>query len=138
VKTLAFMGLCLTLGIGVGAGSMYLLQPPQAPSHAGGAPTPAAIQVPEPAPVAPSADQRTRPTDADKALSGVRRGEMLPLEKILAGVQSRFPGEVIGVELSENDGVPEYEIKILSAGGRVLEIEVDPRTGSILSVDEDD
>ncbi|MDX6806273.1 PepSY domain-containing protein [Terrihabitans rhizophilus] len=138
MKTFTLVGLCLTLGAGVGAGSMYLLRHPQSASPTGNATAPIAAEVPQPAPATPPLAERPRPSDADKALTGVRRGDMLPLDEILAKVRSRFPGEVLGVELTEDDGVAEYEIKILSTGGRVLEIEVDPRTGGVLSVDEDD
>ncbi|MGQ4273856.1 PepSY domain-containing protein [Terrihabitans sp. B22-R8] len=90
----------------------------------------------EPAPPAPPSPPPT--TDADRARAAVQRGEMLPLKEILAKIATRFPGEVIDVELSEDDGVLEYEIKIQTARGRVVELEVDPRTGAILDVDEDD
>lgn len=53
-------------------------------------------------------------------------------------VQSRYPGEVLDVELEDRDGKPKYEIRLLQRNGRILEIEIDARTGRFADVDEDD
>lgn len=76
--------------------------------------------------------------DADRALDAVKRGEFLPLGDITRIVRQRFPGRIVGVELDDDDGVAYYEFKIVTANGRVLEIEVDPKNGAIIDVDEDD
>jgi uncharacterized membrane protein YkoI len=47
------------------------------------------------------------------------------------------PGDILEVDLDEKDGRPVYEFKILSATGRVLEVEVDAVTGAILKLEQD-
>jgi hypothetical protein len=137
-KMIALLLSGLAIGAGLGAGAVYaLLQPEPAVQTSPMEPLPpAAPRIPSAPPAAPS--QPALPSDADQALTGVRAGEMLPLQDILSRVRTRFPGEILGVELSEDDGIAQYEIKILATGGRVLELEVDPRTGTVLDVDEDD
>ena len=69
---------------------------------------------------------------------GVQSGRFLSLETVSKEVSARFPGEILGVKLSEDDGVTYYEFKILTKNGRVIEVEVDPKTGNTIDVDEDD
>jgi uncharacterized membrane protein YkoI len=47
------------------------------------------------------------------------------------------PGEVIDVELDEDDDIPEYEVKILTPTGRSMEIKIDALRGAILEMEED-
>lgn len=95
--------------------------------------------------LAASDDQR----DHEVAREALRRGEILPLTHILPIVQQRVPGQIVKIELDdddnndddEDDGARErrfeYEVKVLTPGGRVIEVEVDARTGRILEVEED-
>lgn len=96
------------------------------------APLPVPVEeTPEPTPaVAPSPTPRPVPT---QSIGGGR----LPLARILDIAQSEVPGEVIEVELDEDDGVEVYEIAILTSSGRKIEMEIDARTGRILDVEED-
>lgn len=71
------------------------------------------------------------------ARQALRRGEVLPLTRILVIVGQRVPGDVIKVKLEEDDGRIEYEVKVLTAAGRVIEVELDARTGRILKTEED-
>lgn len=68
----------------------------------------------------------------------LQRGEILPLSHILQIVQKRAPGDVIEVELdrSKKRGW-EYEIKVLTATGRVLEVDVNAHTGDIRKIEDD-
>ena len=77
-------------------------------------------------------DQRQR--DHERVRDAVARGEMVPLETILADAQRRHPGRVLEVEL-EHD---EYEVEILGADGVVRELEYDARTGELLEVEVED
>lgn len=79
------------------------------------------------------------PGDHDRAREALRRGEILPLTRILPIVQRRVPGNVVEIELdSKDDGARiEYEIKVLTANGRVIEVKVDARTGRIREIEED-
>lgn len=76
--------------------------------------------------------------DHKVARRAVGRGDAMPLERILALIEARYPVRILEVELEDEDGVWLYEIEILTTTGRVLEIELDPRTGAVLSLEEDD
>jgi len=65
-------------------------------------------------------------------------GRIRPLEEILDGVKSKVPGQLIEVELELDDGAYVYDLKILGANGRVMEVETDAQTGSILKIEDDD
>ena len=73
----------------------------------------------------------------DAARAALARGEVLPLTRILAIAEQRAPGEVIEVELEEDHGKLKYDLKILTKTGRVLELELDAKTGATLKLEED-
>lgn len=64
-------------------------------------------------------------------------GAMLPLARILDIARARVKGEVIDVELDDDDGAPEYEITILTPDGRSIEMHIDARKGAIRKLEED-
>jgi len=72
--------------------------------------------------------------DAERARDNVRRGEFVPLERIVADALERHPGRVVEAEL---DG-DEYEVEILSADGVRVELEYEARTGRLVEVEYDD
>lgn len=74
----------------------------------------------------------SRPVPTSAASTG-----RLPLARILAIAQAEVPGEVIEVDLDEDDGIEIYELSILTSAGRKIEMEIDARTGRILDVEED-
>lgn len=68
----------------------------------------------------------------------LQRGEILPLNHILQAVQRRVPGDVIEVELDRSSKRGwEYEIKVLTATGRVLEVDVNAHTAEIRKIEDD-
>lgn len=73
--------------------------------------------------------------DHDLAEQAVTRGAILPLAEVLTIVASLHPGDVIEVELEEEDGVMVYELEIVTPEGRLLEIEVEAATGRVLDVE---
>lgn len=75
--------------------------------------------------------------DQANARRALAAGEILPLEKILAAVESRFPGQVVEVELEREDGRWEYEIELLTGEGKVLELTYDAATARLLEVEGD-
>ena len=76
--------------------------------------------------------------DHVEARALLQRGEILPLSRILAIVQQRVPGDVVEVELEHGKHHGwEYEVKVLTAQGRVGEVKVNARTGAERSVDRD-
>ena len=73
----------------------------------------------------------------DQIRGALQRGEVLPLSKILAIAAQRVPGDVVEVELEDEDRVLVYEIKILTEGGRVREVKIDARTGVVLEIEDE-
>ena len=67
----------------------------------------------------------------------LQRGEVLPLARILAIAQEKVPGDVIEVELESKRGALVYEIKVLTQSGRVREIKIDARNGTVLKIEDD-
>lgn len=80
---------------------------------------------------------RKPPSDHAAVREALQRGEVLPLVKILAIASKEVPGDVIEVELEDERDALVYEIKILTATGRVREVEIDARTGVVLSIEDD-
>lgn len=72
--------------------------------------------------------------DHERARAARERGEMLPLDGLLAEAERRLGGRVIEVELEDEEGVPVYEFELLLADGRVLELELDARDGRWLKL----
>jgi uncharacterized membrane protein YkoI len=76
--------------------------------------------------------------DHDDALELRRRGELLPLETLLAAVRQRHPGAtLLEAELEDEDGRIVYELEILTRSGQVRELEFDARSGDLLQDEED-
>lgn len=62
------------------------------------------------------------------------KGDVLPLARILELLRAEgITGEVLEVELENEDDGFVYEIYLLGPDGRRLEVKVDPATGKILS-----
>jgi uncharacterized membrane protein YkoI len=80
-------------------------------------------------------DDDAREHDAIRA--ALQRGEVLPLARILAIAQQKVPGDVIEVELESKRAALIYEIKVLTESGRVREVKIDARKGTVLSVEDD-
>ncbi|MCX4029751.1 PepSY domain-containing protein [Endozoicomonas sp. SM1973] len=73
-----------------------------------------------------------------QALKLQQQGVILPMSQLLRQVRQRYPGELLNAELERDDGIYEYELKILNPQGQVWEIEVNAQTGAILEVERDD
>jgi uncharacterized membrane protein YkoI len=72
--------------------------------------------------------------DHERVRAAVARGEMVPLAGVLADAQRRHPGQVLEVELEDD----EYEVEILGDDGVIRELEYDVRTGALLEVEIED
>jgi uncharacterized membrane protein YkoI len=76
--------------------------------------------------------------DHDRAREALRRGEAAPLAEILPAVEARLGARVIEVELERDEGRLVYEFELIAPDGRILEAEVDARTGAVLAVEAED
>jgi len=69
-----------------------------------------------------------------EAIEAKRRGDILPLIRILEIAQQHAPGEVIEVDYKAG---PRYKIKTVRDNGRVMKLYLDARTGELLELDYD-
>ena len=71
-------------------------------------------------------------TDGDKARAALERGEVIPLEQVLASLEGRVDGEISSIELEKEHGAWVYEFKVISPRGRMMEVHVDAKTGGLI------
>lgn len=69
--------------------------------------------------------------------TAMERGELLPLPKAIALAQTRVAGDVLKIELEKEEWGIKYEVKILTATGRVREVELNARTGALIKIEDD-
>lgn len=77
-------------------------------------------------------------SDSDLAREAVERGEIMPLAKAVETLISQYPGEIVEVEFEREDGLPVYDLELVTEDGRLLDVEIDAATGAIIEVEEDD
>jgi uncharacterized membrane protein YkoI len=75
--------------------------------------------------------------DFERALDAVARGEILRLSEILPRVEQEYAGRAIETEIETDHGRWVYEFEILTADGRLFEVDVDAVTGETLDVEEE-
>ncbi|MCU7853811.1 MAG: PepSY domain-containing protein [Candidatus Thiodiazotropha sp. (ex Monitilora ramsayi)] len=68
----------------------------------------------------------------------VAEGKIQPLEAILEQVKSVQPGNVLEVELEEDDDRMIYEIELLDKEGMVWELKIDAVTGELVERELED
>lgn len=74
----------------------------------------------------------------DLARAAVARGEILPLAEAVEALLARYPGRIIEAEFDRDGGRAIYELELVTEDGRLIDAEVDARTGAVLEVEEDD
>jgi uncharacterized membrane protein YkoI len=82
-------------------------------------------------------DKAKHAREHEEIRAAMQRGEVLPLGKILAIAQEKVPGDVIEVELENKHGALVYEIKVLTESGRVREVKIDARKGTVIKIEDD-
>jgi len=71
-------------------------------------------------------------SEQDRARAAVQAGKVLPLKAVLERLEREHPGQVLEVELEQDDGRWIYEIKLLQSGGRLVKLELDAGSGAVL------
>lgn len=87
--------------------------------------------------VAVSDSARADDVSIDQLRAAVARGEALPLSELRRRLSERFPGEIVDIGVDREDGRFIYEFKVLQRSGRVIEVDMDAATASILDVEND-
>ncbi len=75
--------------------------------------------------------------DVDRVRQLRSSDAILPLSTILAGIEQRFPGTLLEVELEDEHGQVLYELEMLGRDQVIRTIKVDARNGHLLSVERD-
>ena len=70
--------------------------------------------------------------DQDRVRDAVRAGEVMPLDELRERLRRSQPGELLDLELEREDGRWIYEVKLLQAGGRIVKLEIDARSGEVI------
>ena len=65
----------------------------------------------------------------------VQAGKIKPLNEILASLNTHYDGQVIDVDLEDENGVIIYEIELLGPQGQVVEFDVNAATGELIGVE---
>ena len=73
--------------------------------------------------------------DHDQAREAVEHGEALPLDAVLAAVEKKVVGEIVGIEFEKSEGVWVYEFKVVDASGHVIEVLADAKTAAIIRIE---
>lgn len=76
--------------------------------------------------------------DHDQALALTEQGVILPLQSLIADALRRYPGRFLEAELERDDGRYIYELEIVTRDRRVIDLEYDAVTGTLLDVDIDE
>ena len=72
----------------------------------------------------------------DRVRALVEGGEILPLEEILKRNEANTHGRIVGIELERKRGTYVYEIKVLRPDGHYVKLEIDARSGTLISGDK--
>jgi uncharacterized membrane protein YkoI len=78
-----------------------------------------------------------RDHDQEQARRALEAGEILPLDAILEEVHQRYPGTVVELELTPEDGRWVYEVEVLATDGRLLKLRIDAKSKQMLQGDDD-
>jgi len=78
-----------------------------------------------------------RDHDQEQARRALEAGEIRPLDEILHEVQQRYPGTVVELELTPENGRWVYEVELLAADGRLLKLRIDAKSKQLLQGDDD-
>lgn len=70
--------------------------------------------------------------DHDRAREAVRAGQVMPLRSVLDHLEREHPGQVLDIEIEEKHGRLVYEVKLLQSDGRLVKLELDARTATVL------
>ena len=71
-------------------------------------------------------------TDQDRARAAVQAGQVLSLKTVLDRLEREHHGQVLEVELEQDQGRWLYEIKLIEPGGRLVKLELDAASGEVL------
>lgn len=87
--------------------------------------------------VAEDDDTEHRPEDYERARAALEAGHIRPLAEVLKVVSGQFRGEIVAAEFEDEDDRWIYEVKLIDPRGRLMVVEVDAATATILAVGDE-
>ena len=69
-------------------------------------------------------------TDHETARRALSKGEIRPLDSVIADVRRTVPGDIVGVELDKQHGRWTYRIKVITPAGRMKRVQIDARAAA--------
>ncbi|WP_283193285.1 PepSY domain-containing protein [Rhizobium sp. AN80A] len=76
--------------------------------------------------------------DSDLAREAMKRGEILPLSRILSIAEQVTGGRMMDLELDRHGGRYVYDLKMIDTKGQMIELKLDASNGRILELETDD
>ncbi|NBB51399.1 peptidase [Rhizobium sp. CRIBSB] len=83
------------------------------------------------------ADDDQQESAHDELRDGVASGRIKSLAELRRTVTARVPGDIVSARLAHEHGLELYEFRVLRADGRLVEVEVDARSGQIREIEND-
>lgn len=78
-------------------------------------------------------------SDQDAARAALARGEILPLQNMIATLDKVLPNNsIIKVDFDYDDGLYIYELKVIDAKGIIREVEINAKTAEIIDIELND
>jgi len=77
-------------------------------------------------------DKEEEEEDHVRALKALEKGDVRPLSEILAKLEGRLDGDVVGIEFEAEGERYIYEFKLVRPDGHLVSVYVDAGTGAIL------
>ena len=84
------------------------------------------------------ADNPASPDGNVSAAPGVDDGGEISKDQAVQIALAKVPGKVVESERETEHGVDAYEVEIKADAGGVKEVRIDPNTGTVLSIEDDD
>ncbi len=72
----------------------------------------------------------------DAVRRAMEAGEVLPLADILSRVRSQVAGDISDIAIEGGHGSWRYDLRVIDRAGRVLEVRVDAKSGTIQGIEE--
>ena len=70
----------------------------------------------------------------ERARAAREAGQVLPLPALLQRLQQAHPGQVMALELEQDDGRWVYKVKLLQPDGQLSKLKLDAQTGEVLHI----
>jgi uncharacterized membrane protein YkoI len=74
--------------------------------------------------------------DHDRARAAVQDQLVLPLMHIAPRIETKFDARLLNAELEDDAGGYFYELELITADGRLIEVKVDAASGEVTEVEQ--